>query len=174
MQTVDAIGVSHKVSCLTLKENDSPFDNIVDPKFALFWGCHAPAEDPYAKTQDYDIASDPDRGTLSIDSSGDFRKETGVALLRKLVRRRLFTSVGGFVHMPQYGVGLRVKELLVNSDLLSLQSEIERQVMQEPELTSVRVRLQLAAGNILTIIVSAIMSSGQPLSIEEPVKQVTI
>lgn len=102
-------------------------------------------------------------GTLQIDSSGDYRLESGAPLLRKLIIRRLTTPVGGFYHLPDYGVDLGVKKLLPAANLIKLRADINRQVQREPEVETSDVQLELGSDNDLTVRVKALLSFGEPL-----------
>lgn len=99
-------------------------------------------------------------GTLVIGSSGDYALESGPALLKKLIIRRLITAPGGFVHLPDYGVGLQVKEVLPAANLIQLRAKILRQIRREPEVEEVDVRLNLGVQNDLTIRVQVKTRSG--------------
>ena len=105
----------------------------------------------------------PDRvaGTLRVDSSGDYVDHSGVPFLRKMIIRRLMTMPGGFFHLPQYGVGIRLKEPLPISDLVKLRTEVQQQVLKEPEFDSAQVAVSLATNGVLTITVKAILSATQ-------------
>ena len=98
-------------------------------------------------------------GTLRVDGSGDYVRHAGVEFLRKLILRRLVTGRGGFFHLPDYGMGIQVKQPLTGSDLVKLQAEVQRQVLNEPEFLTARATLELdAAKNLLTITVRAVLS----------------
>lgn len=103
-------------------------------------------------------------GTLVINSGGDYERETGAGFVKKLILRRLFTLPGGFFHLPDYGIGLGVKELLPSSSLLQLRAAIIRQVEREPEVAESDVRLLLGTQNDLEVQVRARLSSGEPLN----------
>jgi hypothetical protein len=90
-------------------------------------------------------------GTLQIDASGDYKTETGVALVRKLILRRLTSTPGDFFHLPDYGIGLNVKGRIPTSDLVKLKAEIERQVLLEPEVAQCEASLLLLPENVLQV-----------------------
>ncbi len=103
-------------------------------------------------------------GSLIIGTDGDYQLQDGPGLVRKLIFRRLTTQRGGFWHLPNYGVGLRVKEPVPGSELIKLQAEIERQVRLEPEVDKVSVRIT-QSGNALTVLVLAkLRPTGQQVS----------
>ena len=101
-------------------------------------------------------------GTLIINSYGDYESVAGEELVKKLIIRRITTQLGGFFHLPDYGIGIGVKQLLPIGDLVKLQTEIERQVKLEPEVQNARVTLSLIpADNLLEIdIVAQLVESG--------------
>lgn len=91
-------------------------------------------------------------GTLQLTGGGDYQTVTGTELTKKLIIRRLISRPGDFFHLPDYGIGLRVKEPVPLTDLPKLKKRIEQQVMLEPEVEAVSVRLTLEASrNLLSI-----------------------
>lgn len=90
-------------------------------------------------------------GTLQV-VGGDYASVAGTQLLKKLIYRRLFTRKRGFFHLPNYGLGLKVKEPLPAADVVLLRKLIERDVALEPEVESVRVEVEfLEAENAVVI-----------------------
>lgn len=105
-------------------------------------------------------------GTLQISTDGDYKVESGLPLLRKLIIRRLISQKGEFFHLPDYGVGLAVKGILGAADLIQLRAEIERQVLREPEVAEVNATLILGASNDLTIQIRAkLRATGEQLDV---------
>jgi phage baseplate assembly protein W len=90
-------------------------------------------------------------GTLQITASGDYANEEGVALVKKLVLRRVLTRRGAFFHLPSYGVGLPVKLPVPSGELLRIKGEIERQVRLEPEVEAVSASLQANADGTMYV-----------------------
>ena len=172
LQKFAPAGIDHRVRSVVIRDNQGTL--IGDPNFAIFSGIEAPLENPLAVANPYDLYNSPEKGVLEIDSSGDLRRMRGKALLEKLVIRRLTTSVGGFTYMPEYGLGLRVKEPLVSSDLVKLQAEIERQLLREDEIVECQARLRLDPGGILYVIVKAKMQSGETAEVPVPVRPIMI
>jgi len=84
-------------------------------------------------------------GTLVVDSAGNYEMQSGADLVRKLILRRLIAKPGDFFHLPNYGLGLRVKEPLPVSDLRKLAAAIEEQVNQEPEVQASKASLSYSA-----------------------------
>lgn len=81
-------------------------------------------------------------GTLRVDDSGDYAFDEGDVSLRKRVVRRLTSSVGGFAHLPGYGVGIpdHAKRLAISAVVADLSARAESQIALEPEVAQVRVR----------------------------------
>lgn len=84
-------------------------------------------------------------GTLEIDSAGDYTSQSGVPFVKKLILRRLIARKGDFFHLPDYGIGLRVKEPLPVNDLRKLAAAIEQEVNKEPEVQASKANLSYSA-----------------------------
>jgi hypothetical protein len=82
-------------------------------------------------------------GTLRVGADGDYVSDVGDSYLRKRIFRRLTTAPGDFFWLPDYGVGLRVKEELPSGSLPVLRQRIIDQVLRETDVESVDVSLQL-------------------------------
>lgn len=110
-------------------------------------------------------------GTLRITATGDYQRESGVPLVRKLILRRLMTAPGEFAHLPDYGAGLKVKEPLPNRSLIALKKEIQRQVLREPEIAEATVSItQYADKNILVVQVAArLRKTDERFSVDVPI-----
>lgn len=107
---------------------------------------------------DRDLANPPlqsdtggQAGTLKIGTDGDYETESGIELVRKLALRRLSTPRGAFPHLPRYGVGLVEKEPVGNGNLVALRGEIERQMLQEPDIAEARCGLMMDRSNVLQV-----------------------
>ncbi len=161
-------GVSHTVVTTSLKALNG--DLISSPNSAAFRGlAEATISKPAQGTPgSVDLRNlpvpDPAHfgGTLTMTPGGDYDAETGAALVKKLVLRRLFTAPGDFFHLPDYGLGLRVKESISPGAMVQLKAEIERQVKLEPEVEQVRASLSLSADGLLVVRVQARLTSGEP------------
>ena len=94
-------------------------------------------------------------GTLSIDSTGNYASVTGIALVKKMILRRLTTRPGGFFHLPEFGIGLAEKQPLPGGGLIALKAEIERQVKREPEVADATARLSQYPDGVLWVDISA-------------------
>lgn len=134
----------------------------------LFSGCRrlraAPAGQPMTDVANpFFRAGQPGDG-LVVRAGGDYDNESGEALLRKLIIRRLRTAPGGLFHLRDYGVGLHVKSPLRISDLTQLRLLVEQQLKQEPEIAQLAVRMQLTVNGVLTCAVAARTVSGKQLT----------
>lgn len=157
--------VLHRVESTTLRRVDGAV--VVPPTSADFQGLASASTATLAALaasrllSPVDVANPPTPrspsvgGTLVITSGGDYESVSGAELVRKLIIRRIVTNVGDFFHLPNYGIGINVKEPLPSNDLVKLQTDIERQALLEPEVEEVRVGLTLTPNNILTITVKA-------------------
>lgn len=110
-------------------------------------------------------------GSLRVTAAGDYERESGVSLVRKLILRRLMTRPGEFYHLPKYGLGIRVKEPLPNQSMVVMKNAIQKQVMLEPEVADASVSLtQYADKNILLIQVQArLRKTGETFSLDLPI-----
>lgn len=164
LQALGPWGVEHTVISTNLRDSSGTL--LGDPNSFEFQGCLTPAEQPKAKIREYDLAND---GTLKIDSSGDYAKVQGEALLRKLITRRLLTLPGTLFFLTDYGLGIRIKEPLNTTSLVALRAEVERQIKQEPEVSNVSVSLRMSTDGVLTISVKARLTNGTEATVAVPV-----
>ena len=136
-----------------LKSTGIPYGS---PTTFQFLGCAATRR-KVQPSHGVDIANPPfdtngrPGGTLRVGSSGDYDDESGLDFYRKIIIRRLTTLPGGFFHMPDYGLGLRLKEQLPINDMVRLQAQIELELAREPEFQSVHARLSLSTSGVLLI-----------------------
>lgn len=162
----------HRVSADGLLD---PIGGLVDaPRSFDFAGVIAVALSP-APESTQDLRSAFDTGTLAVEVSGDYALHAGADLLRKLIIRRLTTMTGGFFHMPDYGLGMRVKEPLTTTDLVRLKGEIERQVLEEPEVAAVRAAVSLGSNGVLMLSLRArLRASNQEITVPMEIPTFTI
>lgn len=106
-------------------------------------------------------------GTLVI-KGGDYTTEISTSLLRKLILRRLTARPGDFYHLPQYGVGLRVKQPVPTGDLVRLQAEIQRQIQLEPEVDSAKVVVTQSTNTLFVQVAVKTKKTGQTVDIGMP------
>lgn len=87
--------------------------------------------------------------TFAVDDTGDYAIDEGVPSLKKRIWRRLMTRRGGFLHMPDYGVGVPdfAKKLNLASVRARLAAEAEAQISLEPEVARVSVTIVSDAAN---------------------------
>lgn len=104
-------------------------------------------------------------GNYVVDDSGDLAVEGGIESLRKRIFRRLTTTKGAFAFLPNYGIGLKLKELASAGELQSLKADIAQQVTREPEVQSVDVSLSLNPLGVLTVRLNVRLRAGAPLEV---------
>ena len=82
-------------------------------------------------------------GSIPVDDSGDYAFDEGVTSLKKRIFRRLVTTPGKFSHLPEYGVGLpqQLKQLNTFAKRVEMQAEIEKQILQEPDVDAVSAQV---------------------------------
>jgi hypothetical protein len=176
------VTATHRASSSTLLDATGAL--LVNPRNADFAGIIADTKATQAaqiaerRAIQSDIANPqtpgPNGGFISalvMDSSGDYMLESGNDLVKKLIVRRLMSSPGDFFHLPDYGIGFKVKEPVPVSDLTKLQAEVELQVHKEPEVQDVRAVLSVTAqagDNVVMIRLKVKTRSGNPLDIELP------
>lgn len=169
------VGVVHRVSSSTLLALDG--GTISNPMYAEFFGLLDKGSNPLDRLKassnaTRDIANPqfpaPNwfAGTLQLDAFGDYKLESGKELVRKLILRRLFSTPGDFFHMPNYGIGIKLKEPIPSSTLGSLKTQIEQQCLQEREVETVKASVTLASNGVLSINVRArLRPSGETVEI---------
>lgn len=110
-------------------------------------------------------------GVRVINAAGDFASVSGNALTRKLIVRRLSTSVNGFFHLPGYGLGLDPKSPVRASSLVALSKVVRDQILQEPDVVDVQgLSVELDETNsILTISGTALTTNGQTVPFQTAV-----
>ena len=107
----------------------------------------------------------PTAGSFIVGSNGDYAHESGAALVRKLILRRIITVLGGFKHLTTYGEGVSVKGFYSAGQLVKMQNDIQTGVRLEPEVQDASVTVSLAVGDQLTINIQAKLRSGSTLSV---------
>lgn len=140
---------------------------IQSPRSAVFvgptWQRVAPTAAEMVDLKNSAVPHSP-AGVLVVGTDGDYELEEGKDLLLKLVTRRVMTQPGGFRHLPNYGAGLEEKRPYTPSDMIVLQTALERECAKEPELTNSQVSASLTADGVLTINLTATLQSGQTVS----------
>jgi hypothetical protein len=77
---------------------------------------------------------DQSLATFQIDDDGDFENDRGRPSLKKRIIRRAITQTGGFLHLPDYGLGFKKGSLLTTTELRRIQLTAESQARKEPEV----------------------------------------
>lgn len=166
VQPFASIHVLHQISSATLV--DSGGNLLIPPRFADFAGLQSDADSPLnravakqaairdlANSQTPLAAMGLIGGTLQISSAGDYVDVAGSDLVKKLIIRRLISSPGDFFHLPNYGVGLPVKDVIPAAELVKLQQTIIQQIKQEPEVDQASCSITQGTNNVMTIQVKA-------------------
>lgn len=170
LEELGPASVQHSVSSGTLLDGAGSL--IASPRQALFLGVLDEDKASVAtvlasrRVAARDLANPQEVGTLQVDAGGDLETVTGPELVRKLILRRLMTTPGDFFHLPEYGLGARLKEPLRLSDVPRFKAEVERQVLEEPEVEQVRATVTLSAQGVLSVVVRArLAQTGQQISV---------
>lgn len=161
----------YTVSCPTLLDTYGGL--VSSPSSAVFFGVGTVTKAPPPSTVT-DLANKPTPlsntvgGTLVIGPGGDYESESGAALMKKLILRRLMTPKGGFFHLPDYGAGIEEKTLLHPSQLPQIQNDVVRQVESEPGISDVTASVTWdPVEGILYVTGKGVMAgSGVPVSFE--------
>jgi len=103
-------------------------------------------------------------GTLQI-QGGDYALTDGPDLVKKLIIRRLTTTPGDFFHIPNYGVGLRVKEPIPGGDLVKLKASITLQLLREPDVAQADVTLEQTTNLLIVKVKAKLASTGQVVNV---------
>jgi hypothetical protein len=106
-------------------------------------------------------------GTMLLDAGGDYQMVTGGELVKKLILRRLVSAPRDFFHLPEYGLGFRDKEPLRVSDVGRFKVNVERQVLEEPEVEECRatVTLEPSTGVLAVLVRARLKKTGQEISV---------
>jgi len=179
------VGATHRVSTATLKDPSGGL--CVPPRSADFAGMLAADKaDQNAMLErrravPRDIANPqspgPNGGLVSglvVSAGGDYELESGTVLVKKLILRRLMSTPGDFPHLPEYGIGFKVKEPMPAANLVKLKAEIELQVRREPEVQDVTAALYLNPGNVLYVQVRARLRSGDVMDVTLPAPSLVV
>lgn len=113
----------------------------------------------------------PVGGALEINSGGDYMMDSGDALLRKLIIRRLVSTPGDFFHLPNYGLGLRQKEPLPINDIRALKRAIVNEITKEPDIIGCEANVTLGADTIFIGLRVKSRASGTSIEFGIPLRQ---
>ena len=87
---------------------------------------------------DAPIVDPPPLGTNQITDRGDLALDFGRPYLRKRVFRRMATPLGGFYHLPGYGLAQPLKGRSTPDSVRQLRKLAEAQIKREPDVRRVR------------------------------------
>lgn len=112
-------------------------------------------------------------GTYQLIDTGDFGLDKSQqASLRKRITRRVTTAAGGFFHLPSYGAAPKMKGLLTTDAAERLQARIRAQVLQEPDVVDVLVKVTQVPGftGMLSVAITAQPLGGDPVGLVVPIQ----
>lgn len=104
-------------------------------------------------------------GTLKIKANGDYQLHSGTEMVKKLILRRILSRPGSFWHLPNYGLGIRVKEPLPSGDLVSLQRAIVDECKKEPEVSDVVAKVSQDRNALTLVIYARLKATGQSITL---------
>lgn len=111
-------------------------------------------------------------GVFNVDDTGDYALDEGLASLKKRIVRRLVTAVGGFEHLPGYGVGIPAmgKKLARPAILAKKAADAQAQILQEPDVAScvVTTRIDPAFPALVFFLIVVQTKTGQPFRVAVP------
>jgi hypothetical protein len=119
--------------------------------------------------------TDLNLGSFSFDDSGDYGFDEGVENLRKRIIRRCLVRPGGFVWLPEYGVGIERegKRLNNRSRRDAIRSAVESQILQEPDIQQASVSLLELQGTpeLLWLVVKVRTTTDNAYQLDIPVER---
>ena len=111
-----------------------------------------------------DLASDPFKGGIIVDSGGDWATQEGLDGTHKRVWRIALTGKGRFAWLPQFGLLYDIKKPATVSILNGLRTDLRQQLAQQPDVVSSETGATMNdATKLLTITIRAKTSSGETL-----------
>ena len=110
-------------------------------------------------------------GTYVVNAQGDYATDKGLANYRKRILRRVSSSLNGFAHLKNYGLGpmANIKQLDRGGAAETLAKNAEQQIRQEPETASVKVQLSRPSPGEVWLNIIAVMRTGQTVGLQVPV-----
>jgi len=155
---------------------------FVEPKYGNFLGMPSVqtpivARRPLLDLFNPQVEGDQLNGGLVIGTDGDYRKESGAQLMRKLIVRRIVTAQAEFFHLAdvRYGQGITAKNTPTTTDLIGFQKKLSDGVSREPELENVAVRVSLSADHVMIVGVSAhLRRTGQRVELSIPLPSTVV
>jgi len=106
-------------------------------------------------------------GGMQYDQSGDVANHSGLSYLRKRILRRVTTVFGGFFHLPNYGSGQRLKTNTSRAQMTRLEKKIKTQCENEPDVQTVKVRVQLRHPSVFHVVITVLSADGESLRVTE-------
>lgn len=164
---IDASGLLNASELPIGAPTGGTFDGLVWDRSKLI----APSDSDFKNPQNVQ-ADGSIGGQLMYDSGGDFQREGGIELLRKLLIRRLTQDPDSYFHLEtgtEFGLGLRPKKQYAMADLLAIKSSSERQARREPGVRDVRAAVSLDSHGILNLRLYVQLESGQTVPVNMPV-----
>ena len=104
-------------------------------------------------------------GRYILDPKADIDVHAGVEFLKKRVIRRLISNPGGFFHLPNYGVGLKVKQTFNAAEIGRIQNRITEQIRQEEDVEEMELSVASPASGVLVIRLKVQTARGEGFSI---------
>lgn len=114
---------------------------------------------PATRTESVDLKYDTFTGVYQLDPRLDIDTHGGDEALRKRIIRRIVSTPGGFRHLEDYGAGMRVKELMNQTEVAGTRARILEQVKREEEVLRASVDVRFGGG-VLFISVTVKARSG--------------
>lgn len=84
----------------------------------------------------------PGRGFWQYDETGEIVLDDASGSLKKRVLRRITTLLGGFAHLPNYGVPPSLGTLARGDDIQALALRLQEQIRQEPDVRNAGVTVR--------------------------------
>jgi len=110
-----------------------------------------------------DLASDPFKGGITVDSSGDWASQEGIDGTRKRVWRIPQTMKGRFVWMPGFGLAYDIKKPATISILGGLRTDLRQQLQQQPDIKGSESSVVMDARGFLELGIKAKTSTGEQI-----------
>jgi hypothetical protein len=82
-------------------------------------------------------------GGLEVGSDGDFVRESGASLLKKIIQRHVVYRRDSFMHLAgqNFGLGMEPKGFQAGIDIVAEEATLEQAIRSEPEVESARVNI---------------------------------
>ncbi len=113
---------------------------------------------PFRSMEDFakpQLGDGLDGAVFRVGTSGDYDTDSGPTLLRKLFFRRISSTPGSFFHLTNYGLGIKVKSPITNSELAALRADAQDQLRREPEVDIAEVSVRRGSNGTLYLMLRA-------------------